>query len=173
MLRLFYISLFALTLSSCDSTALKAPKVIYESSIKADRIILDKSEKKVFLIKEGKKIREYDARMGSAPGKKEYEGDNRTPEGSYFIANKNPNSQYFLSLLVSYPNAYDIAKAKSLGKNPGSAIMIHGMPNEANWIERFKNQYEDWTAGCIAVRDKDMVEIYSMIDVGTPILIRQ
>jgi murein L,D-transpeptidase YafK len=151
---------------------LKAPKVIYESSIKADSIMVDKSAKKLYLIKDNKKIREYDAHLGSIPGKKMYENDYKTPEGNYFISNKNPNSQYFLSLAVSYPNKEDLERAQAMGKSPGGEIMIHGMPNDSTWIVRIKDNYNDWTAGCIAVRDKDMVEIYAMVDVGTPIFIK-
>jgi murein L,D-transpeptidase YafK len=172
MSKIFSLFVLVFFLSSCDSNALRVPKVIYESSIKADSIIADKSDKKLYLLKNGKIIREYSARIGSIPGKKMYEGDNRTPEGRYFISNKNPNSQYFLSLAISYPNKEDVARARAMGKKPGGDIMIHGMPNKAGLIERFKNQYEDWTAGCIAVKDKDMVEIYAMVDVHTPILIR-
>jgi murein L,D-transpeptidase YafK len=173
MFRFLSLSFVLFSLAACDDVMLTAPKVIYESQTKAESIIIDKSDEKIYLLKKGKVIREYDAKMGSTPGKKMFEGDNRTPEGGYFISNKNPNSQYFLSLAISYPNKEDRERAEKMGKNPGGEIMIHGMPNKSAWIERFKNQYEDWTAGCVAVKDKDMVEIYAMVDVGTPILIRK
>ncbi len=160
-----------MVLASCSG---KVPKLIYESKIKADEIIVDKSDRKVVLLRGKKILKEYDMRMGFTPeGHKRFEGDGKTPEGKYFISHKNPNSKFFLSLLVSYPNANDVAYAKEQGKKPGNAIMIHGQPNDIKWMERFKNQYRDWTAGCIAVSDKDMVEIYSMVDVGTHITIRR
>lgn len=166
----FFI-IFCLVLTSCS---LSVPKKIYESDIKADSIIVDKSDRKLYLLRNGRVIKDYEVKLGSKPdGDKIFEGDGKTPEGNYFISNKNPNSKYFLSLLVSYPSKQDIELAERLGKKPGGEIMIHGQPNDANFIERIKNEYSDWTAGCIAVSDKDMIEIYSMVDVNTPILIRR
>lgn len=172
MLKNIFVIAVCLMMVSCKSIS-KVPKVIYKSSLQADSLLVDKSDAKLYLKRNGKTIREYDIRIGTTPGKKQYEGDNRTPEGKYFISNKNPNSKYFLALAVSYPNEEDKKYAASLGKRPGGDIMIHGMPNEANMIERFKNQNEDWTAGCIAVSDPDMVEIYSMVQSGVNIEIRQ
>jgi murein L,D-transpeptidase YafK len=172
MRKLLSLVLLSLLVTSCNPGILKVPKVIYESRIKADSIIVDKSDKKLYLLKSGKKLREYTAHMGTTPGKKMYEDDKRTPEGNYFISSKNPSSQYFLSLGISYPSREDALNAREAGKKPGGAIMIHGMPNKASLFERIKNQYVNWTAGCIAVTDKEIVEIYAMVDVGTPILIR-
>ncbi len=157
---------------SCDSIT-RVPKVIYTSSLQADSIIVDKSDKKVYLLKNGKVIRDYNAQMGLQEGKKRFEGDSKTPEGRYFISNKNQNSQFFLSLAISYPNAEDKKYAASNGRRPGGDIMVHGMPNGAGVLERLKKNNYDWTAGCIAVSDKDMVEIYAMVQVGVPIQIRK
>jgi len=157
---------------SCSSVT-KVPKVIYTSSLQADSVIVDKSDKKLFLLKGGKVIRDYAVTFGDVPGKKRFEGDRKTPEGTYFISNKNQNSKFFLGLAISYPNADDRKIAAELGKKPGGEIMIHGMPNESGIIDRIKKLGKDWTAGCIAVSDRDMVEIYSMVQVGVPILIRK
>ena len=98
-------------------------------------------------------------------GDKFYEGDGRTPEGTYFIDRRNPNSKYHLSIGISYPNARDRAEAATLGKPPGGDIFIHG---ESNRLKLGKN---DWTWGCIAVPNREMEEIYSMVQNGTPIKI--
>ena len=103
MLRFFVF--FAFSLTGCDMATKKG---IYNSKIKADSIIVDKSEHSLYLLKNGKVIRDYNARFGFNPvGDKVYEGDGRTPEGKYHITHKNYNSKYFLSLLVSYPNEED------------------------------------------------------------------
>jgi murein L,D-transpeptidase YafK len=172
MIRFFvFVIVVTLSLTSCDMATKKS---IYNSKIKADSIIVDKSEHSLYLLKNGKVIRDYNARFGFNPvGDKVYEGDGRTPEGKYHITHKNYNSKYFLSLLVSYPNDEDSLTAQKIGKNPGGAIMVHGQPNEAGWLERMKNKNRDWTFGCIALSNNDMVNVYSMVTVNTPILIRR
>jgi len=117
-------------------------------------------------------VRTMDIVLGLRPdGPKRREGDFRTPEGSYFIEAKNPNSDYFLSLKVSYPNARDRSLAAELGVNPGGMIMIHGMPNEPKHAEAMYNGW-DWTDGCIAVSNSDMVDLWRLISVAMPIEIR-
>jgi murein L,D-transpeptidase YafK len=108
-------------------------------------------------------LEQYDFELGFAPtGHKEVEGDGRTPEGAYFIDRKNPNSSFYLSIGISYPNAADRARARAMGKSPGGDIFIHGTP-------RASLNRDDWTAGCLAVKDREMEDIYAMVNVGTPI----
>jgi len=110
-------------------------------------------------------LKSYRFELGFAPsGHKVFEGDGRTPEGAYRINRRNPNSQYHLSLGISYPNANDIAKASAMGKSPGGNIFIHGTP-------KIVAGDRDWTVGCIAVTDAEMEEIYAMVDVNTKIFI--
>jgi len=143
------------------------------ASLKADKIIVMKSKHELFLLNSGQVIGKYGVSLGKNPkGPKRYEGDNKTPEGNYFIAAKNPNSQYHLALKVSYPSKEDLALAQQLGVSPGGDIMIHGSPNQSGWMEKFVYRFKDWTAGCIAVKDEDMNEIFSLVDAGTPIDIR-
>ena len=111
-------------------------------------------------------LKEYDIDLGFAPrGDKKIEGDGKTPEGRYFIDRRNPNSKFYLSLGISYPNAFDIAEAKRLGKSPGGDIFIHG---KSNPLKRDRN---DWTWGCIAVTNREMEDVYAMVGNGTPIQI--
>jgi len=131
-------------------------------SSKASRIQVDKSERTLKLIRDGKTFRSYPVALGDSPrGHKLYEGDERTPEGLYLIDGRNPNSSYYLSLSISYPNNRDVARARSKGLNPGGQIMIHGTPDGTSRKRR------DWTDGCIAVSNAAMEEIWRLVDVGT------
>lgn len=137
-----------------------------------DRILVVKSERKLYLLSAGKIVRTFDISLGLVPdGPKQREGDFRTPEGVYYIEAKNPASDYFLSLKISYPNERDRARAREQGVDPGSQIMIHGLPNEPRYPA---NRYLgwDWTDGCIAVSNSDMVDLWLMTSVSTPIEIR-
>ena len=92
----------------------------------------------------------------------------RTPEGRYMLTWRNPQSEYFLSIQVSYPNAEDAANARRNGWRPGGAIMIHGLPNVPRHPrERYLST--DWTDGCIAVSNEDMLEIWLLTGPNTPI----
>lgn len=138
----------------------------------ADRILIDKSDRQLYLLKAGEILDSFDISLGLFPeGPKEREGDFRTPEGSYTIEAKNPDSDYFLALKVSYPNAADRARASRLGVDPGGQIMIHGMPNEPK-MDESRYLGWDWTDGCIAVSNSDMLDIWLATPVSTPIEIR-
>ena len=105
--------------------------------------------------------------LGFAPaGHKQVEGDGKTPEGTYLIDRRNPNSDFHLSIGISYPNARDIARAMAAGQDPGGDIFIHGQPNKS------RGEGPDWTAGCISVTNREMEDIYAMVTDGTPITIR-
>lgn len=122
-----------------------------------------KADRKMYLLHNDEVLKTYDIALGFAPdGHKQFEGDGKTPEGTYFISHKNPESTYHLSLGISYPNEADVTYASSMGKQPGGDIFIHGGPPR-------KVAVRDWTAGCIAVSDKQIEVIYSMIKPGTPI----
>lgn len=129
------------------------------------RIQVFKGHRHMQLIHNTTLLKSYDFDLGFAPtGHKTQEGDGRTPEGAYLIDRRNPNSQFHLSLGISYPNANDIAFARSRGLDPGGDIFIHGTPS------RYLGQ-PDWTWGCIAVKNEEMDEIYAMVQTGTKIFI--
>lgn len=138
----------------------------------ADRLVVYKSKRRLALLKAGAVIAEYPIRLGLNPeGHKLHEGDFRTPEGNYYLSRRNPRSEYFLSIGVSYPNDSDRRRARGHGKQPGGSIMIHGRPN----VPRKPADYyarNDWTDGCIAVSNSDMVDIWLRTKVGLPIDIR-
>lgn len=134
-----------------------------------DNIVVRKAERRLYLMREGAVLRSYPIALGLAPvGHKQQEGDFRTPEGKYRLIRRNPRSEYFLSIEVSYPNEVDVARAKQMGVSPGGLIMIHGLPNTPRKTLDYYRK-TDWTDGCIAVSNSDMVEIWMMTPPDTPI----
>jgi murein L,D-transpeptidase YafK len=143
-----------------------------DKSVSIDKIVVTKHKRRLDLISNNQIIKSYKISLGRVPkGHKEYEGDKKTPEGLYFINDKNPNSGYYKNLGISYPNQQDIEHAKSIGKSPGGLIKIHGMKNSIGWIGRVHLLF-DWTMGCIALTDKEIDELYENIKIGTPIEIK-
>jgi len=139
----------------------------------ADKVLVLKSARTLSLMKKNKVYKTYKIALGLSPvGPKLMEGDNKTPEGLYKISGHNPNSQFYKSLRISYPNARDIKNAKKLGKSPGSDIMIHGLGREFGYIGK-RHADNDWTWGCIAVTNEEIDEIYAAVANGTPIEIRR
>ena len=158
-----------------------------------DKVVVEKSERRLYLMamnSEGElqPYRTYSIMLGFSPqGHKTQEGDGKTPEGEYTIDLRNPKSRYFLSLHINYPNADDLAQASERGVSAGGEIFIHGMPNElgpyySQWIPDWMDgisrdviygalEYVDWTAGCIAVSNLAITEIYDLVKDGTPIVI--
>ena len=130
------------------------------------QVLVQKDARRMYLFHNEEVLKAYDFELGFAPvGDKVVEGDGRTPEGLYYIDRRNPNSSFYLSIGISYPNAQDRAEAAAQGQSPGGDIFIHGTPRP------FRRQ-DDWTAGCIAVTNGEMREIYAMVRNGTPILIQ-
>lgn len=138
----------------------------------ADMVVVEKGMRKLHLYRDGEPFRTFDIALGVVPvGDKEREGDFKTPEGRYLLDARNPNSDYFLSIHISYPDARDRLEAAARGEDPGSAIMIHGQPNEPSYSETYYRT-QDWTNGCIAVSNSDMIDIWLMTTDNTPIEIR-
>lgn len=138
----------------------------------ADKVLVEKGERKLHLLKDGEPFRTFHIALGSAPdGDKHEEGDFRTPEGLYYLDLRNPDSDYFLSIRISYPGPSDRAEARARGVDPGGQIMIHGQPNEPAYSAAFYRS-EDWTNGCIAVSNSDMIDIWLMTPTNVPIEIR-
>ncbi len=138
----------------------------------ADKVVIEKSARKLHLLQDGEPFRSFEIALGIRPiGDKTREGDFRTPEGDYLLDTRNQNSDYFLAIHVSYPNEIDRREADHLGVNPGGAIMIHGQPNEPTRSEAYYRT-QDWTNGCIAVSNSDMIDIWLMTSENTPIEIR-
>src|SRR2546421_12888419 len=138
----------------------------------ADRIVVEKSARRLTLFHNGRVLKTYSVALGRAPiGPKEYEGDQRTPEGIYTIDFHKPDSDYHLALHISYPEQRDVDRATAEGRSAGSDIMIHGLRNGGGWIGRFHRR-NDWTAGCIALTDFGIGENYRAVADGKPIELR-
>ncbi len=165
------ISLLGLLgLGGCGSTSnMKAVE-----SNRADQVIVKKSQRKLELHQNGRVIREYRVALGGSPnGHKFTEGDQRTPIGDYSLNWRNPNSNFYKAIHISYPNERDKLVSRTLGySSPGGMIMIHGLPNYVQ-SDSMRRQYvgRDWTHGCIAVQNHEMDEIWRMVGDGTPIRI--
>jgi L,D-transpeptidase catalytic domain len=138
----------------------------------AEKVLVVKHERKLYLMRRGRVIAEYPIKLGLNPyGHKQREGDFRTPEGKYELVARNPRSEFFLSIKVSYPNREDAAVASEAGFPPGGLIMIHGQPNVPKKPpEHYATR--DWTDGCIALSNADMVDVWLRTGTGIPIEIR-
>ncbi len=135
----------------------------------ADHIIVRKSRRRLYLMRRGQVLASFKIHLGLDPvGQKERSGDYRTPEGRYYLTRRNPRSDYFLSIQVSYPNPADVARARRHGWNPGGSIMIHGLPDHLTRPPQYYEKY-DWTDGCIALSDSDMLAVWLMTRYDTPI----
>ncbi|TCS66348.1 L,D-transpeptidase-like protein [Primorskyibacter sedentarius] len=131
------------------------------------QIVVNKGARRMYLLHHTEVLEAYDIGLGFSPnGDKKISGDGRTPEGNYLIDRRNPNSEFHLSIGINYPNEADIAEALAMGESPGGDIFIHGRP------KKYRKGGRDWTAGCIAVTDREMEKIYAMVRNGTPISIQ-
>lgn len=140
----------------------------------AESVLVDKSERKLYLIRNGEPFREFEVALGFHPvGKKLKEGDGKTPEGTYVLDWRKPSSRFYRSIHISYPNEEDVLQAMGEGHRPGGMIMLHGYPDPkvfAGGNYRFRGR--DWTDGCIAVTNEAMDEIWYAVSDGTPIIIQ-
>jgi len=156
--RVVILMLVAVLLASCGSS-----KFQRYNGPAVTMIEVHKTDRKMYLLHNRTILETYDIALGFAPvGHKQVEGDGKTPEGAYLINSRNPKSRYHLSIGLSYPDVDDVAVAQALGQEPGGEIFIHGGPRAAIY-------QRDWTAGCIAVTDREIEQIYAMVKDGTVI----
>jgi len=139
---------------------------------KVDYIVVNKNERELLVFnKNNKLLKKYNIALGFEPkGKKEVQGDGKTPEGIYFINDKNPNSIAYKNLGISYPNSADIENSKLLSKPSGGDIKIHGIMNKWWFIGKIHCLF-NWTNGCIAVSNSEIDELYYNVPIGTKIII--
>lgn len=157
--------LFAGLLGARAALATTAVPSSPSSTESVDRVVVIKSERVLYLYSDGLVVQQFPISLGGHPvGDKRKRGDQRTPEGFYTLDWRNPHSEFYRSLHISYPNARDRARARARGVDPGDNIMIHGQP-----VYAFSKRTGDWTYGCIAVSDHAMDVLWQRVPVGTPI----
>jgi murein L,D-transpeptidase YafK len=164
---LFSLLFFALSATLTSSAAdVDQPKV--------DRIVVLKKEHRMLLLSGDSVVRSYRVALGRGGiGPKERRGDGRTPEGTYRIDSRNPASKYYRALHISYPDRSDAERARRMGLSPGGDIEIHGVGARYDWITPDKHRMTDWTEGCIAVTNREIDEIWSLVPDGTPVEVRR
>lgn len=146
------------------------PPPLASPAERIDRILVEKSARRLTVYQGDTALRSYPIRLGFSPeGDKEREGDGRTPEGIFRIDRRNGASAFFLSLGIDYPRPEDRARAQAAGVSPGGDIFLHGQPDG---LGRFVTLPWDWTAGCIALSDNAIEEIWRLAPVGTVVEIR-
>ena len=167
---LFFLLLGLIAFIAYDRYTQKPPPPPAPLTEQIDHILIEKAARRMTVFRDGQAVRTYKIALGFAPvGDKVQQGDGKTPEGVFTITRRNPNSKYHLSLGIDYPHADDIARAKAAGVDPGGDIFIHGQPNGFGKLGTIPN---DWTAGCIAVSDKEIEELWRVVDTGTSVEIR-
>ncbi|WBU53152.1 murein L,D-transpeptidase family protein [Paracoccus sp. SCSIO 75233] len=156
--------------SDSASTGPAAPRFLSYDGPKVTQIVVNKSDRMMFLLNDRTVLKAYKIGLGNEPiGAKQFEGDGKTPEGIFFVDRYNPRSQYHLSVGINYPRPEDEARAMAAGRKPGGDIFFHGRGPDG-W-KALREGKEDWTAGCIAVEDSDIEEIYAMVQKGTQVVI--
>jgi murein L,D-transpeptidase YafK len=163
MRHIIYLLVFTAIFFSCRGND------ALPSHVSIDSIVVKKDKREMYVFQHHQLLKTYKIALGRQPmGHKQWQGDNRTPEGLYHIYNKNPHSSCHKNLGISYPNNTDRRAANKLGKSPGGDIKIHGLPNGQGYIGSL-HTLKDWTYGCIAITDEEIDELFKHVSIGTPI----
>jgi len=148
------------------------PETALPVDAKADLVVVHKAARRMELYRGSELLKAYPVSLGRHPtGRKQQQGDGRTPEGEYRLDYRNPNSSFHKALHISYPQSDDVATARKHGADPGGLVMIHGMKNGLGWLGRL-HRVIDWTDGCVAVTNREMDEIWRAVPDGTKILLQ-
>ena len=161
------VSLALLTAPAAKAGSME--RAVAPAAPPADAILIIKSEHRLYLMHDGLPVRSYTIALGLSPvGPKRQEHDFRTPEGHYVIDARRPNSRYFRALHVSYPNTDDRKQAAERHVSAGRDIMIHGLPNV---MQKPSSYYrtQDWTNGCIALSNEDVLELWALVHDRIPV----
>ncbi|WBU56745.1 L,D-transpeptidase family protein [Paracoccus sediminicola] len=146
------------------------PRFLSYDGPKVTQVVVNKSDRMMFLLSDRTVLKAYRIHLGNEPvGTKQFEGDGKTPEGIFFIDRFNPRSAYHLSVGINYPRPQDEARAMAVGRKPGGDIFFHGRGPDGAAAKRANK--DDWTAGCIALEDSEIEEIYAMLEKGTQVVI--
>lgn len=159
---------------SCWNTLRQGNELIKSEQI--DKIVVYKADRELHTYYQGSKKDTFrislGAKGGANGGNKVQVGDYRTPEGSYDIIRKKCDSRLYKSLLISYPNRAEKARARAKGLNPGGLITIHGQPKwNADGRGDDYTLSQDWTEGCMAVTNDNMDKLWRAVENGVKIVI--
>lgn len=172
LVRAAVLFVFAAGLLLCAAALAASADTSGTMNVPVDRIVVEKSKRRLTLLRGQQEVAVYKVALGRDPiGPKVMRGDNRTPEGLYFVDYKLRNSSYYRALHLTYPNLDDLTRADSLGVSPGSHIMIHGMSKRQLWMGDVQYLF-DWTNGCIALTNSEIEEIWDLVLPWTPVEIR-
>jgi murein L,D-transpeptidase YafK len=153
-------------------TSVRDRLTVQPTLLYADSLVVEKGLRTLTLYHAGEPVKRYMVALGQEPvGDKVQRGDNRTPEGLFYIEGRNPRSQFFRSLRISYPSARHLEQARELGVSPGGDIMLHGLPPSRQKLGSAHLQY-DWTDGCVALTNEEITEIWAAVPDGAPIEIK-
>ena len=138
-------------------------------AVQADRIVVHKAARTLWLSWHGAPLKAYRVALGSDPlGPKQALGDQRTPEGLYHLSKRRKPSVFHAALEIDYPNADDRLRAKAARVSPGGGVEIHGLRDGFDWLGSAHAIF-DWTDGCIAVTNAEIDELVRSVPDGTPI----
>src|SRR5688572_5950517 len=145
------------------------PEKTLPAETRINKILIRKNDREMDVYSNESLIKTFSISLGGNPyGHKQVQGDQRTPEGRYFVDSKNNRSGYHKNLGISYPNKNEKGEAKRKGIDPGGEIKIHGIRNGFGFIGKFQRWY-DWTDGCVALTDQEIDELYKSVEIGTPV----
>jgi len=148
------------------------PKQVREVPNFVDSIVVTKAQRRLVAFRDGKALLSFTISLGGQPaGPKRCTGDEKTPEGRYTIDLKNPHSRYHKALRVSYPSTADRDSSRALACSPGGDVMIHGLRTGTGIFGKLHTLW-DWTRGCIALDDPEIDQLYPLVKVGTPVVIK-
>jgi len=150
--------------------------------LKKPSIVIKKADRTLELFDGDKLVKKYDTSLGLVPdGHKQKQGDYRTPEGKYFICNRNYGSAFHLFLGINYPNAADaraaLAEKKIDAKTAAKLVEADKAKRQPDWYTNLGGAVgihgggvgNDWTWGCIALTDEHVEELWSACPHGTPV----
>jgi murein L,D-transpeptidase YafK len=171
MRPLFAATLALMLLAGLLSADPARANLAKDEQTKADLVVVYKSERILQLKRAGRVLKSFPIALGREPtGPKLQEGDGRTPEGVYTLDWRNPNSQFYRAIHISYPRPGVDEHAQRWGVPAGGQIMLHGLPNGVT-AERIGHPRRDWTNGCIALTNEEIDEIWARVEDGTTIII--
>lgn len=156
-------------ISSTSSLALRDPSMAFRAPVQTDKVVVEKSRRKMTVWRQGQVVATFPVALGRAPvGAKTCEGDMRTPEGKYRVTEHKPDSAFYRALRLSYPEEPDIARAREQGCSPGGNILIHGLENGFGYVGD-AHRSVDWTRGCIAITNQEMDRLWTLVPDGTEV----